>query len=65
MKTPFFTLVYRAVPLLSDVQMCGEMRFQLNQAKLRKDEAEKELKEYRMKAMRQMDVKEQVCTFSL
>ncbi|XP_061414947.1 serologically defined colon cancer antigen 8 [Lethenteron reissneri] len=40
-------------------KMCGEMRFQLNQAKLRKDEAEKELKEYRMKAMRQMDVKEQ------
>jgi len=36
------------------------MRYQLNQTKMKKDEAEKELREYRTKTIRQLEIKDQV-----
>ncbi|XP_010189277.1 PREDICTED: serologically defined colon cancer antigen 8, partial [Mesitornis unicolor] len=40
-------------------KVCGEMRYQLNQTKMKKDEAEKELREYRTKTIRQLEIKDQ------
>lgn len=40
-------------------EVCAEMRYQLNQAKLRKDEAEKEFREHRAKTTRELELKEQ------
>ncbi|XP_031448545.1 serologically defined colon cancer antigen 8 isoform X1 [Phasianus colchicus] len=40
-------------------RVCGEMRYQLNQTKMKKDEAEKELREYRTKTIRQLEIKDQ------
>nr|XP_033793590.1 serologically defined colon cancer antigen 8 [Geotrypetes seraphini] len=40
-------------------KVCGEMRYQLNQAKMVKDEAEKEHREYRSKAIRELEIKDQ------
>ncbi|NXM72134.1 SDCG8 protein, partial [Serilophus lunatus] len=39
--------------------VCGEMRYQLNQTKMKKDEAEKELREYRTKTIRELEIKDQ------
>lgn len=36
------------------------MRYQLNQTKMKKDEAEKELREYRTKTIRELEIKDQV-----
>lgn len=36
------------------------MRDQLNQTKMKKDEAEKELREYRTKTIRELEIKDQV-----
>ena len=36
------------------------MRYQLNQTKMKKDEAEKELREYRTKTVRELEIKDQV-----
>ncbi|KAK4824009.1 hypothetical protein QYF61_009223 [Mycteria americana] len=41
-------------------KVCGEMRYQLNQTKMKKDEAEKELREYRTKTIRELEIKDQV-----
>ncbi|KYO23837.1 serologically defined colon cancer antigen 8 [Alligator mississippiensis] len=40
-------------------KVCGEMRYQLNQSKMKKDEAEKELREYRTKTIRELEIKDQ------
>uniref|UniRef100_G1PPI5 SHH signaling and ciliosis regulator SDCCAG8 n=1 Tax=Myotis lucifugus TaxID=59463 RepID=G1PPI5_MYOLU len=40
-------------------KVCGEMRYQLNKIKMEKDEAEKEHREYRAKAKRDLDMKDQ------
>lgn len=40
-------------------KVCGEMRYQLNKTKMEKDEAEKEHREYRAKAKRDLEIKEQ------
>ncbi|XP_061847047.1 serologically defined colon cancer antigen 8 isoform X2 [Colius striatus] len=40
-------------------KVCGEMRYHLNQTKMKKDEAEKELREYRTKTIRELEVKDQ------
>ncbi|NWR61346.1 SDCG8 protein, partial [Bucorvus abyssinicus] len=40
-------------------KVCGEMRDQLNQTKMKKDEAEKELREYRTKTIRELEIKDQ------
>ncbi|NXD27899.1 SDCG8 protein, partial [Spelaeornis formosus] len=40
-------------------KVCGEMRYQLNQTKMKKDEAEKELREYRTKTIREREIKDQ------
>ncbi|XP_069090565.1 serologically defined colon cancer antigen 8 isoform X2 [Pleurodeles waltl] len=40
-------------------EVSAEMRYQLNQAKLRKDEAEKEFREHRAKMMRELELKDQ------
>ncbi|KAM8809416.1 serologically defined colon cancer antigen 8 [Eudromia elegans] len=40
-------------------KVCGEMRYQLNQIKMKKDEAEKELREYRTKTIRELEIKDQ------
>ncbi|NXU94299.1 SDCG8 protein, partial [Xiphorhynchus elegans] len=40
-------------------KVCGEMRYQLNQTKMKKDEAEKELREYRTKTIRELEIKDQ------
>lgn len=40
--------------------MCGEIRYELNKTKMKKDEAEKELREYRMKIIRELEIKDQV-----
>uniref|UniRef100_A0A5F8GME7 Serologically defined colon cancer antigen 8 n=1 Tax=Monodelphis domestica TaxID=13616 RepID=A0A5F8GME7_MONDO len=39
--------------------VCGEMRYQLNQTKMKKDEAEKEHREYRTKTLRELEFKDQ------
>uniref|UniRef100_G1NG44 Uncharacterized protein n=1 Tax=Meleagris gallopavo TaxID=9103 RepID=G1NG44_MELGA len=44
---------------LNVASVCGEMRYQLNQTKMKKDEAEKELREYRTKTIRQLEIKDQ------
>ncbi|XP_038204625.1 serologically defined colon cancer antigen 8 [Arvicola amphibius] len=60
-----------AVSQLEDVQsrlasqeadvskVCGEMRFQLNKAKMEKDEAEKEHREYKAKSQRDLEIKDE------
>ncbi|XP_029449843.1 serologically defined colon cancer antigen 8 isoform X2 [Rhinatrema bivittatum] len=40
-------------------KVCGEMRYQLNQTKMRKDETEKEYREYRSKTIRELENKDQ------
>uniref|UniRef100_A0A6I8N291 Serologically defined colon cancer antigen 8 n=1 Tax=Ornithorhynchus anatinus TaxID=9258 RepID=A0A6I8N291_ORNAN len=40
-------------------KVCGEMRYQLNQAQLKRDEAEKEHREYRTKTLRELEMKDQ------
>ncbi|KAM6467702.1 serologically defined colon cancer antigen 8 isoform 3-T4 [Liasis olivaceus] len=40
-------------------KVCGEIRYQLNQTKMKKDEAEKEHREYRTKTIRELEVKDQ------
>ncbi|XP_059533326.1 serologically defined colon cancer antigen 8 isoform X2 [Myotis daubentonii] len=40
-------------------KVCGEMRYQLNKIKMEKDEAEKEHREHRAKAKRDLDMKDQ------
>ncbi|NXD13690.1 SDCG8 protein, partial [Nothocercus nigrocapillus] len=40
-------------------KVCGEMRYQLTQTKMKKDEAEKELREYRTKTIRELEIKDQ------
>ncbi|XP_056670148.1 serologically defined colon cancer antigen 8 isoform X3 [Monodelphis domestica] len=40
-------------------EVCGEMRYQLNQTKMKKDEAEKEHREYRTKTLRELEFKDQ------
>ncbi|XP_043861312.1 LOW QUALITY PROTEIN: serologically defined colon cancer antigen 8 [Dromiciops gliroides] len=40
-------------------EVCGEMRYQLNQTKMKKDEAEKEHREYRTKTLRELEIKDQ------
>ncbi|XP_010640888.1 serologically defined colon cancer antigen 8 isoform X2 [Fukomys damarensis] len=40
-------------------KVCGELRFQLNKAKVEKDETEKEHKEYRVKTKRDLEIKDQ------
>ncbi|NXI37548.1 SDCG8 protein, partial [Galbula dea] len=40
-------------------KVCGEMCYQLNQTKMKKDEAEKELREYRTKTIRELEIKDQ------
>ncbi|XP_010137112.1 PREDICTED: serologically defined colon cancer antigen 8, partial [Buceros rhinoceros silvestris] len=40
-------------------KVCGEMHDQLNQTKMKKDEAEKELREYRTKTIRELEIKDQ------
>ncbi|XP_051472171.1 serologically defined colon cancer antigen 8 isoform X2 [Apus apus] len=40
-------------------KVCGEMRYQLNETKMKKDEAEKELREYRTKTIRELEIKDQ------
>uniref|UniRef100_A0A4W3JWK0 Serologically defined colon cancer antigen 8 n=1 Tax=Callorhinchus milii TaxID=7868 RepID=A0A4W3JWK0_CALMI len=38
---------------------CGELRYQLNQVKMKKDETEKEFREYRSKTLREIELQEQ------
>ncbi|XP_074118634.1 LOW QUALITY PROTEIN: serologically defined colon cancer antigen 8 [Sminthopsis crassicaudata] len=40
-------------------EVCGEMRYQLNQTKMKKDEAEKEHREYRTKNSKSLKIKDQ------
>uniref|UniRef100_F6TJ94 SHH signaling and ciliosis regulator SDCCAG8 n=1 Tax=Equus caballus TaxID=9796 RepID=F6TJ94_HORSE len=40
-------------------KVCGEMRYQLNKTKMEKDEAEKEYREYKTKANRDLEIKDQ------
>ncbi|XP_053515519.1 serologically defined colon cancer antigen 8 isoform X2 [Artibeus jamaicensis] len=40
-------------------KVCGEMRYQLNKTKMDKDEAEKEHREYRIKTLRDLEIKDQ------
>uniref|UniRef100_A0A8D2KUJ4 Serologically defined colon cancer antigen 8 n=1 Tax=Varanus komodoensis TaxID=61221 RepID=A0A8D2KUJ4_VARKO len=40
-------------------KVCGEIRYQLNQTKMKKDEAEKEYREYRSKTRRELEIKDQ------
>ncbi|XP_068920565.1 serologically defined colon cancer antigen 8 isoform X2 [Petaurus breviceps papuanus] len=40
-------------------EVCAEMRYQLNQTKMKKDEAEKEQREYRTKTLRELEIKDQ------
>uniref|UniRef100_A0A8D0HCM9 Serologically defined colon cancer antigen 8 n=1 Tax=Sphenodon punctatus TaxID=8508 RepID=A0A8D0HCM9_SPHPU len=40
-------------------KVCGEMRYQLNQTKMKKEEAEKEQREYRTKTIRELEIKDQ------
>ncbi|XP_034964244.1 serologically defined colon cancer antigen 8 [Zootoca vivipara] len=40
-------------------KVCGEVRYQLNHAKMKKDEAEKEHREYRIKTVRELEIKNQ------
>ncbi|XP_061482095.1 serologically defined colon cancer antigen 8 [Rhineura floridana] len=40
-------------------KVCGEVRYQLNHTKMKKDEAEKEHREYRMKTVRELEIKNQ------
>nr|XP_056709320.1 serologically defined colon cancer antigen 8 [Euleptes europaea] len=40
-------------------KVCGEIRYELNKTKMKKDEAEKEHREYRMKAIRELEIKDQ------
>ncbi|XP_036309423.1 serologically defined colon cancer antigen 8 isoform X2 [Pipistrellus kuhlii] len=40
-------------------KVCGELHYQLNKTKMEKEEAEKELREYRAKAKRDLDLKDQ------
>ncbi|XP_042302842.1 serologically defined colon cancer antigen 8 [Sceloporus undulatus] len=40
-------------------KVCGEIRYQLNQTKMKKDEVEKEHREYRTKTMRELEIKDQ------
>ncbi|XP_054828133.1 serologically defined colon cancer antigen 8 [Eublepharis macularius] len=40
-------------------KVCGEIRYQLNKTKMKKDEAEKEHREYRMKTIRELEIKDQ------
>ncbi|KAH0622531.1 hypothetical protein JD844_024918 [Phrynosoma platyrhinos] len=41
-------------------KVCGEIRYQLNQTKMKKDEVEKEHREYRTKIMRELEIKDQM-----
>uniref|UniRef100_A0A8C5RZ70 Serologically defined colon cancer antigen 8 n=1 Tax=Laticauda laticaudata TaxID=8630 RepID=A0A8C5RZ70_LATLA len=40
-------------------KVCGEIRYELNQTKMKKDEAEKEHKQYRTKTIRELEIKDQ------
>ncbi|XP_077200825.1 serologically defined colon cancer antigen 8 isoform X3 [Paroedura picta] len=40
-------------------KVCGEIRYELNKTKMKNDEAEKEHKEYRMKTVRELEIKDQ------
>ncbi|KAK9411826.1 serologically defined colon cancer antigen 8 [Crotalus adamanteus] len=40
-------------------KVCGEIRYELNQTKMKKDEAEKEHREYRTKTIRELENKDQ------
>ncbi|XP_066473574.1 serologically defined colon cancer antigen 8 isoform X3 [Tiliqua scincoides] len=40
-------------------KVCGEIRYQLNQTKMKKDEAEKEHREYKTKTIRELEIKDQ------
>ncbi|XP_041106709.1 serologically defined colon cancer antigen 8 homolog isoform X2 [Polyodon spathula] len=40
-------------------KVCGELRYQLNQSQLKRDEAEKELREFRTKTTRDLELREQ------
>uniref|UniRef100_A0A8D0BMC6 Serologically defined colon cancer antigen 8 n=1 Tax=Salvator merianae TaxID=96440 RepID=A0A8D0BMC6_SALMN len=40
-------------------KVCEEVRYQLNQTKMKKDEAEKEYREYRIKTLRELEIKNQ------
>ncbi|XP_038616949.1 serologically defined colon cancer antigen 8 isoform X4 [Tachyglossus aculeatus] len=40
-------------------KVCGEMRYQLNHAQMKRDEAEKEHREYRAKTLRELEMKDQ------
>ncbi|XP_026525193.1 serologically defined colon cancer antigen 8 isoform X2 [Notechis scutatus] len=40
-------------------KVCGEIRYELNQTKMKKDEAEKEHREYRTKTIRELEIKDQ------
>uniref|UniRef100_A0A8C6V7Q9 Serologically defined colon cancer antigen 8 n=1 Tax=Naja naja TaxID=35670 RepID=A0A8C6V7Q9_NAJNA len=40
-------------------KVCGEIRYELNQTKMKKDEAEKEHREYKTKTIRELEIKDQ------
>lgn len=40
--------------------MCGELRYQLSQAQLKREEAERELRDFRSKLGRQLELAQQV-----
>ncbi|XP_048341120.1 serologically defined colon cancer antigen 8 isoform X4 [Sphaerodactylus townsendi] len=40
-------------------KVCGEIRYELNKTKMKKDEAEKEHREYRMKAIKELEIRNQ------
>ncbi|XP_060099604.1 serologically defined colon cancer antigen 8 isoform X2 [Heteronotia binoei] len=40
-------------------KVCGEIRYELNKTKMKKDEAEKEHREYKMKTIRELEIKDQ------
>ncbi|XP_008115643.1 serologically defined colon cancer antigen 8 isoform X3 [Anolis carolinensis] len=40
-------------------KVCGEIRYQLNQTKMKKDEVEKDHRDYRTKTMRELEIKDQ------
>ncbi|XP_032071108.1 serologically defined colon cancer antigen 8 isoform X4 [Thamnophis elegans] len=40
-------------------KVCGEIHYELNQTKMKKDEAEKEHREYRTKTIRELEIKDQ------
>lgn len=44
---------------MDGTKVCGELRFQLNKAKMEKDEAEKDHREYRLKTKRDLEIKDQ------